>query len=119
MRVANEFRACANSTLASALSKLSSSSPGKSEEPLAEAAESGRTIIDTGNDGCGSMGGGGDEILSAAGFGEITALPAVAGLAVPVDFGGIGLPGGFEAVSTFAGGRWTEGAVSGACSSIG
>jgi hypothetical protein len=97
MRAATELRACASSTPASALSKLPSSSPGKSKESFAEAAESGRTIIDTGSDGCGSTsGGGGGEILSAAGFGKITALPAVAGFAIPVDFGGIGLAGDFE-----------------------
>ena len=119
MRAAKEFRLCASSTLASALSKLSSSSPGRNEEPLVEAAESGRTIIDTGSDGCGSTGGGGGEILSAAGFGKITDLPATAGFANPVDFGGIGLAGDFEPVSMFAGGCWTGVVVSGAGSSVG
>jgi len=50
MRDAKEV-ACFSSTLASALSKLSANSPGKGEELLAGATESGRTIIDIGNDG--------------------------------------------------------------------
>jgi len=119
IRAANDFRACTNSTLASTLSKLSSNSPGKSGELFAEAGKSGRTIIDTGSDGCGSTGGIGGEILSAADFGEITALPAAAGFAISVGFGGIGLAGDFKTASVFVGGCWTGGVVSGARSSIG
>jgi hypothetical protein len=119
IRAAKDFRACTSSTLASALSKFSSNSPGKSEELLAEAGNSGRTIIDTGSDGCGSAGGDDGETLSVTVFGEITALSAAAGFAFSVGFGGIGLAGDFDEASVFVGGRWTGGVVSGARSSIG
>jgi hypothetical protein len=119
MRAAREFRSRARSTLASALSKVSSSSPGNGEKPLAETAESGRTIIDTGSDGCGSTGGGGVEVWSAAGFGMFTALPAIAGFAAAIDFCGIGLGGKFDDVAVFAGDRSAGGVVFNACSSIG
>ena len=84
---------------------------------LAEADESGRTIIDTGNDGCGSTGGDGGEILSAADFGEITALPVTADFAISEGFGGIGLAVDFKEASVSVGSRWTGEMLSGACSS--
>jgi hypothetical protein len=119
MRAAREFRVRISSTLASALSKLSSSSPGKSEESLAAVAEFGRTIMDTGSDGCGSTGGDGVAILSAVGFAGDAVLPTVAVFTVAVDFCGTGLCVGFDEVSVLAGGRGAAGVASKARSSVG
>src|SRR5579872_5998804 len=117
MRVTRAFRACIGFTRANAWSKLSSSSPGKSEELPAGAAESGRTIIDTGSDGCASGGGDGVVILSAAGFaGEGVLLTAAALTAA--GFCGTGLPGGDE-VSVVAGGDGAAGGLSSVRSSAG
>jgi hypothetical protein len=69
--------------MASALSKSSSSSPGKNRTALAPGVvESGRRSIVTGSDGWG-MNGGGASAFSAAGFGVMIGFDATAGLAIP------------------------------------
>jgi hypothetical protein len=75
MRAIKELRASLSRTLAKALSKLSSSSPGNGTGLLAGPAESGRTIIDIGGVAGGSTGAGRVELCSAA-FGTLSAFPA-------------------------------------------
>jgi hypothetical protein len=89
-RAARESLAGANSSCASAASKLSSGVPEEHAELGGDSAKGGRTIIDTGNDGCGDSAGGAIDGLSPTGLADEVGLAMVAALTVVGDFLGIG-----------------------------